>query len=342
MSQITPTFLFLSVALLIWSLAAGVSSYLAQDFAREHGVSAQGAANIEALKTAAAERPKDIETQMQLAGALVGEALRTSNGGILMEAVRAFSHVLDLEPEHPGALLGLAKVCLDAGIIDKALELYPRYLKQRPEDLQAKTDFALALLRGGQAAEAKTKLDEVLAVQPSAFPAQITLALVYRELGDIAQAKEAAQKAQDLAPDPEVKQQVAQFMKSLDAPSGEAGAAAGSDTAADSVTAAAPRADETVSAAMQIERYFTSHSIIGPKLQRVTWPAANRAEVMVADFPVQQMPPFAKAKFLENVKTAFAAIPESITIVLKDAASGEELLSIPVGGDTAGGGGEHS
>ncbi len=319
MNNITPTFVFLSIALLVWSSAAGLSSYLGRGFEREHGSSETiqrsevATPELKELREAVAADPESVDAKMGLAYGLVRAAYGASDGQLLMEAVQTFSAVLEKEPEYPPALLGLAKVCLDSGIIDKAIDFFPRYLKIVPDDVAAQSDYALALLRGGQIDKAREAIATAISLDKTNLAAQMTLAMIERSEGNEDKAVRIAKAAKALAPDETIATRIDGFIANDQAEAG--GGAEPSDE----------RSPATV-----VAKYFQNHEIIGRKLDGIHWHSPEEVHISVKDFPVEQMPPFAKAKFESNVKEALKGLAESLTVVLVDAKSHAALLRIPI------------
>ncbi len=321
MNNITPTFVFLSVALLVWSATAGLSSYLGKGYEREHGSakavqpSAAVTPEIEDLREVVKKEPGSIEAKMNLGYGLVRAAYSSSDGQLLMEAVQTFSAVLEQEPEYPPALLGLAKVCLDSGIIDKALDFFPRYLKKVPDDVAAQSDYALALIQAGEGEKARAEVAKAIELDPKNLAAQMTLAMIERAQGNDEEAVRVAKAAKALSSDPAIGKRIDEFIAN-DAP-----LAVGKES---------QNTDEQRSPAKVIANYFENHQIISRKLQGIHWSSPEEVHVAVKDFPVEQMPPFAKAKFEAGVKSAFSGLLPKLTVVLVESSSDKELLRIPV------------
>jgi len=337
MNRITPIFLFLSVALIIWGSSVATSNYLAGYYEREHKSKAKNSttsgsattdhsdhahsasAALTALRAKAASEPKNLEAQLQLGYGIFSEAIKSSNGSMLMEAVKSFKQALDISPDNPDALLGLASLCLQAGITDKALEYYPRYLKQRPEDKRAKTDFALVHFKSGDFEKGQAVISEVLKEDPKFFTAYMVMAFAYRAKGDIAQAEAQAQLAKKNASEPNVKNEIEAFISSLKSGS----------------TPKPLKLNQAInnSPKARVETYVKNHSILAPKYRGITWKSDSRAEVSLEDFPVEQMPPFAKQIFISKAQQTLKSLGRVVEIVFVDSESSKELLVIPVGGE---------
>lgn len=348
-SGITPTFVLIGVSLVVWSAAASLSTYLAADFERNHHKEAEqgqvdgskaaghevsvlpGSQDIEEMRKAAAENPADVEAQVQLGYALIKVAREESKAGYLMEAVQIFNKALSIQSEHPAALLGLAALSLQAGVVEKALEFYPRYLAVAPNDTRARADYALALIQAGKMDEAEEALQSILTADPSFLPAIMTLAYKRREEGKIDQALTLANRAKATATTEALRNNIDSFIVSLSTTeSTQSEASAAKVPAAPSTVV-----DERSSPAVRVQKYFSEHSIVGRKLSRVRWDSPTLAVIEVQDFPVEQMPPFAKTQFVNKIQQNFADFSEQITIQLRDAQTDKELLSVLVGKDAS-------
>jgi Tfp pilus assembly protein PilF len=343
MSKLTPTFLLLGVALLVWSLSVSLSSYLSDDLTREqHGESGELAKrglttavrtpeDFSKLDDAIKKDPKNIDAHLARAVAYVETAYASSDGKKLMEAVKSYKDALDLDSKNPQALLGLASLCLEAGIIDKALEYYPLYLEIKPEDLRARADYSLALARGDKAEQAHVVLDKLLEENPSFFPAQMTKAFVYQIEGRLDESAKQAESAKQYVSDEQTIGRIDGFINSL---SKDDGSRKSASKEASRVASSEPPAAESALAdgeRSSLEGYFRKHEIVGPKITRVLWPAGRKMRLDLDNFPVDKMPPFAKAKFVNSLKERFSEFSPKVDILLYGAESGMELMKIEVG-----------
>ena len=329
MGKLTPTFLLFGGALLLWTLSVGISSYFAkQDHVEgshrggKSGIEISG--DLAKLRSAADAAPKELGPRLAYATALRQQAYESSSSEYLMEAVQQYSRVLEISPENAEALYGLASLCLEAGIVDKALEYYPRYITLKPDDMRGHTDYALALLQANRLADSRAELAIVLKADPAFVPARMTMALSYKLEGDLKKAKQLAEETKTFIKDDEAKQRIDEFIKALDAPP--------PPTAAQAPDGGVQPPSELVSPAEQVANYFRSHTIVGPKVRGITWPELTVAEIKLENFPVEQMPPFAKEKFISGTKAALAALPKPVKVRLVDAGTSRELLVIDVGG----------
>jgi len=330
-SKLTGPFLLFALALLLWSGAAGLSSYLAQgEPAKESGHRAvtaktEDSANVKQLRERASNDPKSVDAHLALASALHEEAFENRDNALLMDAVKAYQDVIALDAENGDALLGLATLCFEAGILDKSMLYYERYLKVRPDDLRAKTDFALAKIQANSLEEAEKILNEVIKAKPELYQAHLALALAWKLEGKKELAEKKANEAKKLAPTEDDRQRIDLFLKAME----ERKAVPDESMAAE---AKGEMSSEELSPAGQVSAYFQTHPIVGPKLKGISWPELKVAKIMLENFPVEQMPPFAKEKFIGGMKEKLKNLPERLNLSLCDAASGKELLRVEVGG----------
>lgn len=324
--RLTPTFLLFAVALLLWSGSVSLSEWLGAPEETRHAAihrgTAQPNAEVQQAQRELEQRPGDPSLRLQVARAFHAQATAERNNELLMDAVKAYQSVFEVSPEHPDALKGLATLCLEAGIIDEAVKLYPRYLAKRPDDVEAKTDYALTLVQAGKGDEAIAILKSETEKPEAPFQSFLALALAYKLQQQPGEARRFAEEARRRTNSEEAQSRIDGFIASLEG--GTAAPAGGAPQPADAM--------QQLSPARVVSDFFAAHPIIGPKLRGVTWPSADRAKVAVENFPVEQMPPFAREKFLGTVRERLSILPERITVALHDAESDRELLTIEVGG----------
>ena len=74
--------------------------------------------------------------------------------------------------------------------------------------------------------------------------------------------------------------------------------------------------------------------VAGPKVASVQWPSATRARVMMDNFPMDGMPPFARDKFIADIKAGLESakaahkVTGTVTVDLADAQSGRVMESV--------------
>ena len=84
----------------------------------------------------------------------------------------------------------------------------------------------------------------------------------------------------------------------------------------------------------QAEKPLVTHPIVGPRVIRFDWTSPSAVSVRLADFPMDKMPPFARAKFRSSMgeKLAAAASGGGVTgpvkVELVDDASGNVMETL--------------
>ncbi|MGA7872070.1 MAG: hypothetical protein WCA22_14380, partial [Candidatus Binatus sp.] len=74
--------------------------------------------------------------------------------------------------------------------------------------------------------------------------------------------------------------------------------------------------------------------VAGPKVGSVEWPDKFKAKVLMDNFPMDQMPPFAKDKFLSDLKAGIDSakkdnnISAPVEVNIVDGASGRVMETI--------------
>jgi len=74
--------------------------------------------------------------------------------------------------------------------------------------------------------------------------------------------------------------------------------------------------------------------IAGPKVTTVEWPDKLKAKVFMDNFPMEEMPPFAKTKFLTDLKAGIDSakkdnnVSSPVEVNIVDGASGHVMETI--------------
>ena len=83
-----------------------------------------------------------------------------------------------------------------------------------------------------------------------------------------------------------------------------------------------------------MEQMLRGLPIAGPKVATVQWPSPRNARVLMDNFPMDQMPPFAAAKFLADLKSGIDNVKTShkvttpVQVDICDSASGRVMQTI--------------
>jgi tetratricopeptide (TPR) repeat protein len=254
-------------------------------------------------------------------------------------AADAYGHVLKIDPENLNALRGIGNIDFDQRRYDEAIAAYEHYLNRKPDDPDVRTDLGTMYLSTGVTDQAINQYKKVLETHPQFFEAEFNLAVAYSETNDAADTRAALQKALQLAPDATARNRVNQLLASLSAPGG---AAPGPNSVASAGAGGSPppqigqTANGSGSGTFQdaMDQMLRDLPIAGPKVQSVQWDSQTRARVLMDNFPMDQMPPFAQAKFMSDLKAGIDEVKKShsvsspVRVDLSDAASGRVMQSV--------------
>jgi tetratricopeptide (TPR) repeat protein len=325
-SKVTPTFLLLSITLLIWFGSTALSEYLATSIGRakhEHGgKDADGNINlsleIKNLLDSLENNPNDIQALLTLGTMFEKEATRVSDPTLIMRAVDSYRNVLEIDKSNLHALKALGNISFSFGVYERAENYFKSYLTHDPNNLQVKNDYALSLLQNGDSENAYNTLTDILLQDETFIPARLSLAFYYKEMKDFDKALEQAKLALEFSKDEETSNSIKRIITVV------SNAAGDKDT-----TQILP--SDMISPASLITAYFHSHPILSTKLVQIQWQDRYNVHVYLEDFPVENMPKYAKDSFIENLQSEFAEIQDPIYIHLLDAIDKHELLSVQIG-----------
>ncbi|MFQ5666343.1 MAG: tetratricopeptide repeat protein [Candidatus Binatia bacterium] len=280
----------------------------------------------------AAAAPDDLDAWKHLAEVQyrAGQLERT----YLPDAAASYRHVLAREPDNLEAIRHLGNIAFDQEQRAVAIDYYQRYLKKKPDDPNVRTDLGTMYLSAGKAAQAIAIYDAVLQTDPSFFQAQFNLAVAYRALGQPDKMIAALEKARTLATDDKTRAQVDRLLARVQgrSPAGETPAAARAQAAAGPAPAGGGPAASTFRA--DAEKIFRQNPIMGPKVERIEWPAPKTAKVYLRHFPMDQMGAQMRSMFIDRMKQRIKTqkqthqVSEPTRFELVDAASGKVMTTI--------------
>jgi tetratricopeptide (TPR) repeat protein len=272
----------------------------------------------EALSRKAAEiatKPDDVAGRKQLG--LMQYRAGLIDPAYLPDAVKTYESVLAHNPNDLDALRALGDLAVDAQQTERAMGFYDRFLTVQPDDPYVRTQVGNLHLSARKTTEAIAAYERALAADPTLFQAQLGVAFAYAAAGDPAKAVDGLKRARGLATDDASRKQVDDILARLNAPR----PAAAADAPSGSLKA-------------DVEAIFRSHPIVAPKLDRVEWPDDRTAKVVVREFPMEAMPPFARDKFNERIKTGVREsktkhqVTQPITIQIVDSATGQVMSTL--------------
>ena len=249
----------------------------------------------------------------------------------------AYAHVLKLDPENLDALRGMGNIDFDQRKFDQAIAAYEHYLSKKPDDPEVRTDLGTMYLSTGNADQAIVQYRKVLATHPQFFEAAFNLGVAYGQMNQPADAQTALQAALKIAPDADARNRVNQMLSSLSsappASSGN-GAAENANNAAPPPVASSnpPAAAGTFQESM--EQMLRGLPIAGPKVASLQWPSPTKTRVLMDNFPMDQMPPFAANKFMTDLKAGIDQVKTAhqvsgqVEVDICDAASGRVMQTV--------------
>ncbi len=275
--------------------------------------------------------PKDLAAWDQLGDVTLRAA--AFDPSYYPRAADAYAHVLKLDPENLDALRGMGNIDFDQRKFDQAIAAYEHYLSHKPDDPDVRTDLGTMYLSTSNADQAVVQYRKVLAAHPQFFEAAFNLGVAYSQMNKPADAQTALQAALKIAPDADARTRVNQMIASMaSAPPALSVSAAADSTPPAIASSNPPAAAGTFQ--QSIEQMLRGLPIAGPKVASLQWPSPTKTRVLMDNFPMDQMPPFAANKFMtdlkagiDEVKTAHQ-IKGQVEVDICDAASGRVMQTV--------------
>ncbi len=321
---------------------------------------------VDKIERDAIAKPKDVVAWNKFGAVSMRAAMfdQTYYG----KAQDAYGHVLKLEPDNLDALRGIGDIDYDKQNYDEAIAAYEHYLKKKPDDPEVRTDLGTMYLYTGNADQAVVQYKKAIASKPGFFQAYYNMGIAYAQMNKPDEAVATLKQATVLAPDDTARDQVKALLAKLSG----APVAGASMQAASAKTPAAAKISATPAAALAakspaavsspaaspaiaakssaspaaaptssegdfhdaVETMVRGLPIAGPKVTSVEWPDKLKAKVFMDSFPMDQMPPFAKAKFLTDLKAGIDSakkdnnISSPVEVNIVDGASGSVMETI--------------
>jgi tetratricopeptide (TPR) repeat protein len=257
------------------------------------------------------------------------------------EAVAAYEHYLKKKPDDPEVRTDLGTMYLYTGNADQAVVQYKKAITAKPGFFQAYYNMGIAYAQENKPEDAAVTLKQAIALAPDDTARTQVKDLLAKLTG--APAASASMQAASAAT-PSTKKISAAPAASVAAKSTAASkstAAAGSPEASAAIAAkgqASPAAASTTSSEDDfhdaVETMVRGLPIAGPKVTTVEWPDKLKAKVFMDSFPMDQMPPFAKAKFLSDLKAGIDSakkdnnISSPVEVNIVDGASGNVMETV--------------
>jgi tetratricopeptide (TPR) repeat protein len=279
------------------------------------------------------------------------------------EAIAAYEHYLKKKPDDPEVRTDLGTMYLYTGNADQAVVQYKKAIASKPGFFQAYYNMGIAYAQMNKPDEAGATFNKALALAPD-DTARDQIKQLEAKLSGAPAATASMQAAS--APTPSSKSKVAsapaapksvttaaaaaavvakstpaaklETAKTETAPKSVAEAsspapspAIAAKAAGSPASASTPTADDFHSA---VEDMVRGLPIAGPKVTTVQWPDKLKAKVLMDNFPMDQMPPFAKTKFLDDLKTGIDTakkdnnISSPVEVNIVDGASGKVMETV--------------
>jgi cytochrome c-type biogenesis protein CcmH/NrfG len=246
-------------------------------------------------------------------------------------AADAYAHVLKIDPDNLNALRGVGNIDFDQRKYDQAIAAYEHYLSRKPDDPDVRTDLGTMYLSSGVNDQAIVQYKRVLETHPRFFEAAFNLAVAYSETNNTGDTRAALQKALKIAPDANARDRVNKLLASLD----NSGAGAQNPSSgANAPASQSANASDAGTYRGAMEQMLHDMPIAGPKVQSVQWQSDTDLRVLMDNFPMDQMPPFAKAKFTSDLKAGIDQVKKShqmtapVKVDIADAASGRVMQTV--------------
>lgn len=293
---------------------------------------------LTAMRREVESSPEDL-TKLKIFAGMLGDLLRSNPDAspqLVFEAIDIFGRILQREPKEPAALVMMADVSFDQKAFTKALDFYERYLLLEPDDLGARSRYASTLTFLGRYDDSVAELGKVLAREPQSFPAMAYLSITYAQKGDILKAKAIGADALKIAPSDDARARFSSFVASLE--NGGTGGATG--TSVQPAISAQPSANvhsapSAVTASPAVASFIKivgSNPVAGPKFAGYVQPTESIIQLKFNNFPMAQMPPFAKQKFFAGLNDALAEsnLSQIEQVEFVDAATGGVMERLKV------------
>lgn len=240
------------------------------------------------------------------------------------KAVAAYGHALKLDPDNFDALRGIGNLDYDRRKYDEAIAAYEHYLTKKPNDPEVRTDLGTMYLYTGNADQAVVQYRRAIADHPDFFEGYYNLGIAYGQENRDDDARAAFEKALTLAPDDKARGRTQQMLAKLGV------------TPAAPVGSASPAAQAAAAGTFEgdVEQLVRGLPIAGSRVKSVEWPSKRKAIVAMDNFPMDQMPPFAKQKFLNDLKGGLDSAKASykvsgpVEVDITDAASGQVMETV--------------
>lgn len=282
---------------------------------------------IAEVESNANAKPTDLAAWNELGEVCLRAA--TFDPTYLAKATAAYAHVLKADPDNLDALRGVGNVNFDRHHFDQAIAAYEHYLTLKSDDPEVRTDLGTMYLYTGNADQAEVQYKRAIATKPNFFEGYFNLGIAYGQQNKDQEARAAFDSALHLAPDNQSRDRVRAMLAKLEGVSTR-----GTQSAEVSETASASSNGGGDTFQSALEQLIRSVPLAGPKVKSIKWPSGDRVIVLMDDFPMEQMPPFAKQKFIGDLESRIDSaksahgVSGQVELEIADGASGRVMETV--------------
>lgn len=212
----------------------------------------------------------------------------------LFSLIDLLKQILKIDAQDKDALLTLANITYNRQVFDKAADYYEQYLKYYPTDDQARSIYASTLTFLGKFSSADQELKGLLKRNPKDFAILANATVNFAAWGKSKEALAMSKKAEAHAPDQASREKFTQFLSQL------LDSKAETDKPKDSNNALNPTHD-TAKAMQEFDNFIRANPVAGPKFVRSELLGDGTLNLYMRQFPVEQMPPAVREKFIGSI-----------------------------------------
>lgn len=255
---------------------------------------------MDELTATAESKPDDLEAWQNLARARYRAALL--NASFYKSALAALDRVDELDPDNLEAIRTRGNIAYDMRRFDEAETYFERYLELDPDDLGVRTDLGTTVLFQEDPERAKKLYRAVLADDPDFGQAHVNLGIALHREGKSDEAKRHFERAKAVAETDQQRARIDDLIAATEGrnpPSRQPSAAASARTVASNADTAFQK---------EVDKLFTGHRIVGPRVSKIEWAGPGNARVELRDFPMDKMPAVMRNKFKSGINESMAKL----------------------------------
>ena len=332
---------------------------------------------LDGLSAEADKDPKSVDAAQKLLRARYRASV--INASYRASAQQALDKLLALDPTNDEGMRISANLAYDAGDYPEAQRRFEAFLAKNPDDAGAITDLGSAQLFQDQVDEAVKSYQRAVAKDATFMQAHFNLGIALQKQGKKEEAIASLRSALSLADSPETRQHIENALAEVEgrepmpiagapsaarkgsaapggppaggppgnAPGAAPGGMQGGMQGGMPMPPPAPERDVPTNAGsdfqQQVQKPFITHPMIGPRVVAFEWSGPTALRAKLADFPMDQMPPFARAKFKSGMAEKLAALAKqngvagTVTVEIVDNASGRVMETLDTSAPAAAG-----